>query len=499
MYNETHLETSLVLLDKVGNRTLASLNGSELANIAETEINRVLMILEGVGEDELSQLDDSSLISIIAQSADVKEGDYDAREEGITNLVNKLTDVSVKNIYLTQNVVLPLVDEYTEWLNTKLQATTGVSNLAMRVVTDHNSSILETSGIKNIALQFQDSRSTGQTVNAHKSPLDEASVLELIKTGVENFDASITSWIESDNVRLSKLLLTTYRNVFGLAPKQDLRKLFQSLGYESAIFAVLLARKFINETPENVNMPLVDYNNALSSVISTAGNFIHLAIMFNDEATKRGSLILRFPAKHREFAYDEVFSGENDIVVNPVVYEEYLNQGGSPEAIVGSYLTGMYTDKNVILEKKEELEQAYNTISNAGRLNRVSARLSLVKNSLHELSKNIFKDINSKFGENDPYAGVNFENADLLEDVNTFIKRLNIDDVDDVYLLVRNFICRVFFKDTHIEDLLRRVDVIAKDNEESDINYAGIISSIDLNVEWLVSQLVYETAESGTF
>lgn len=499
MYGINHLENSLPILKRLGNTTLATVNGSELANIAEHEIDRVIMIFEGFGDEVVANMSPDSIMRVMAENAEVKNGDYDTREQSITQLSDFISNIARQNIYLAQNVVLPLINEYTDRLNEQLQASTGISNLAIRVIADNSGGILNSTALINLISQYRDTSGNGNTIGAHRLHGTVEMLKPLLRTGSESFDTFIEQWYNTNNVKLDKTLIDTYNAIFTSTNKLELRRVFIELGFESALFGILLAKNFLKETPEGVAMDLENYNAALMTVIAAGCSFLGRTIQKYETNIRKGGLILKFPVRGREFMFDDAFSGENDILVNPDVYEEYLNQGGSPEAIVGSYLTSNIVDKDALLANKTELENAYERVANAGRLNRVNNRLALVKDSLHNVARNILKDINAKFNDDSPYAGVEYKNNIFNTEVAEFIKRTSIHDTDDIYDLMRRFVCRIFFKETHIEEMLMKIDMLAKDSPGKDVNELAIIASIDFAVEWLVSQLTYETPESGTY
>ncbi len=499
MYGINHLENSLPILKKLGNTALATINGSELANIAEPEIDRVITVFDGIDDKMIEAMSPDEVMKLMAEAAEVRNGDYDSRECCIAQLSNMVTDVARKNIYLAQNVVLPLVEEYTDILNVKLQASTGISNLAIRVVADNSGGILNSTNLIHLIEHYKDGSGNGYSVNAHKLHGNIEYLRPLLTTGSEKFDEFINQWYATNNVKLDKVLVDVYNAVFANSVRVELRRVFIELGFESALFSILLAKSFMKETPEGVAMPLEDYNSALSTVIAAGCVFLGRTITKYENNIRKGGLILKFPVRGREYNFEDTFSGENDILVSPDVYEEYLNQGGSPEAIIGSYLTSNIIDKESILAKKEELENAYDRMANAGRLNRLHNRLDLVKDCLHTVARSVLKDINGKFNENSPYTGVQYDTRNFGPEINEFIKRVTIHDVDDIYVLMRRFVCSIFFADTHVEELLLKIDILAKDSPDKDVNELAIIASIDFVVEWLVSQLTFETPDSGTY
>lgn len=499
MYGVNHLENSLPTLELIGNSTLAPLSGSALAEIAEPELNRVVTIFEGIGEENVELLNPDELIKLMSEMAEVNNDAYDTREVNINQLSKLVSDIAKKNIYLAQNVVLPMIDNYTNELLTRLQQSTGISNLAIRIVADNTNGLLNSSALINLISQYKDSSGNGYTIGAHQLTNFAKYLKPLLKTGSEQFDEFIDQWYQENHLKLDKVLENTYNAIFVSTTKLELRRLFIEQGYESALFAVLLAKHFLKETPEGVQMELEKYNACLMTVIAAGCAFLGRTIEKYERNIRKGGLILKFPVRGREFLFNESFSGENDILVNPEVYDEYLNQGGSPEAIIGSYLTSNIVDKNTLLAKKDELERAYERIANAGRLNRLNNRLDLIKNTLHHIGSSILVDIDAKIRDNGPYTGIEYKNSNFNKEVAEFIKHTSIHDADDIYGMMRRFVCRIFFKDSHIEELLMKIDLLAKDSPNKDINELAIIASIDFVVEWLVGQLTYEIPENDKY
>lgn len=482
MISNVALETSIGVVSE-NNRCLKAMDGTPLA-IATSALNdSVLFALSG-HSDRTQPFSFDELVNCISNCS---QDDTNVHQNVIDELVTKVTNITRNNIYVARNVVLPLVDEYTERLNGLVNEFAHAPNLAMRVVTDNKKNILNSDVLLNAVSKYENYLGRAETVSCHA----EMSLMDLevcLKTGVTALDKLIEEWYGSND--LSGKLKETYTNVFLSGTARPLSDFVNHVNYETAIFTLLLAKHFLRETPEGVNLSAKNYDLKLTEVEATAARSIATAIKDHNRNLEQGHLVNMYPVGGLQYQFEKTHTGSNDIFVNASVYNSFLEKGGTPEMVVGAYLSDRKTRADAILENADAYKRVYDRAIHTGKLTKLNKMLTVVKTSLNTFGGSVIDDIKSKVNSDDSseYTGINFDNTLFGRKIVEFTNRITVDDMDNLYTLVRNYICDIFFEQSSVGDLLRRIDKLDP-NGESNINDVAIIVSADFVVDWLMSQV----------
>lgn len=482
MISNVALETSIGVVAE-NNKCLKAMQGTPLS-IATSALNdSVLFSLSGHA-DRQQPFSFDELVNCISNCS---QDDTNVHQSLIDDLVDKVANVTRNNIYVARNVVLPLIDEYTERLNGLVNEYAHAPNLAMRVVTDNKKNILNSDVLLNAVSKHESYMGRPETISVQ----NEMTLMELencLKTGVSSLDKVIEEWYGSND--LSAKLKEAYVNVFAGGTVRPLSEFVNHHNYEVAIFTLLLAKHFNRETPEGVNMGAKDYELALLEIEAAAARAIAIAIKDNNRNIEQGHLVNVYPVGGLQYQFEKTHTGSNDIYVNASVYNAFLEKGGSPELVVGAYLSDRRTNGDDIIANAEAYRRVYDRAIHTGRLTKMNKMLTVVKTSLNTFGGNIIDEIKAKVNDDNTsgYDGINFDNTLFGRKIVEFTNRITIDDMDNLYTLVRNYICDIFFEQSSVGDLLRRIDKLDP-NGESNVNDVAIIASADFVVDWLMSQV----------
>lgn len=482
MISNVALETSIGPVVE-NNKCLRAMQGTPLS-IATSALNdSVLFALSGHA-DRQQPFDFDELVNCISNCS---QDAINVHQSLIDELVEKVTSIVRNNIYVARNVVLPLIDEYTERLNQQVNAFAHAPNLAMRVVTDNKKNILNSDVLLNAVSKHENYMGRPVTISVQ----NDMTLMELencLKTGVSTLDKVIEEWYGSND--LSGKLKETYLNVFTGGVVRPLSEFVNHHDYEAAIFALLLAKHFTRETPDGVNMGAKDYELALLEIEAAAGRSINIAIRDNNRNIEQGHLVNAYPVGGLQYQFEKTHTGSNDIYVNAGVYNSFLEKGGTPELVVGAYLSDRKTNGDDIIANADAYRRVYDRAIHTGRLTKMNKMLTIVKTSLNTFGGSVIDDIKSKVNDDDTsgYDGINFDNTLFGRKIVEFTNRITVDDMDNLYTLVRNYICDIFFEQSSVGDLLRRIDKLDP-NGEANINDVAIIASTDFVVDWLMTQV----------
>lgn len=164
----------------------------------------------------------------------------------------------------------------------------------------------------------------------------------------------------SDFAFLSRMLTpgndgTRLINAGSLGDTTDARK-----GYDSVLVAFLLANALYDNpvAGANWNMELSAYNMAMSAFKAHFGKVVARIYRARITAAENKQLIINMPV----VANWRLGERTDTIMLNGDVYNWYLENGGSIEAIIGNVFTQRTVSGRTILDLKPQFEAAYNNV-----------------------------------------------------------------------------------------------------------------------------------------
>lgn len=470
---------------------LSPISGTPLAVISRALIDKTIAHGYLVGNVDDSDKSIDEIITTIHQLSDESETSYESHEVELNELMKRLMLNVKTNIYLTRNVVLPLVDRYTEKLNNIVNTHQLANGIALNVVDDRRVFILQHPNI--IQLTERHSERTNYEVDLprYHEDISGPELLAALRTGNKGLDDDIADWVTLND--LSSTVYSVFKNLYLKGDSNlPLTRYVNSDNPTEALIGFLLGLGLPKLKIMAEGVGLQKYEADMEAAASACAGLVNQAIKEHTLAIKRKRLVLSYPAPGRATSFDTV----NNVLINRTVYDEFLERGGEVELIFGAYLTDRETDLEAILGNPTKYLDAYNRLVSQNKLTRQNKVLTAVKNGLFDLQLDICKDIDDlQDGDVETSVGriqLLVENVEY--DVNNYVRRLDFDSIENLYTLVRHFICTIFFKDSAVYDILQRMDQLGKENDN--INDVAIYASVDYMVSWLMSQVTTGTDES---
>lgn len=304
---------------------------------------------------------------------------------------------------------------------------------------------------------------------------DDASILELIKTGENVLDASIETWV----IRLGNGYLGNIFESIIDASKTPIQTLIES-DVNAALFTFLLANKLYNnpisgfiDELDNFNRKVADLRNQSALKILGAYNTHRLNI-----AT--GNLIKNYSA--------------NKVIVFGDTYRPWIEAGGDVKAIFGStLLNDVKTRVSEINEISSEL------ISNWTK--RTQFKLSAIRSQEFISKKEAFvfaldKLVNDNFVEF--YGHLVPEGTTPTRDIpeykeyvrlsEEFISKIKESDMNNIWNLCTLVVCDCIFYYTSAHDILENINEVMKNNPEMEIREATLLATTQYVVDYVCAQ-----------
>lgn len=96
------------------------------------------------------------------------------------------------------------------------------------------------------------------------------------------------------------------------------------------IILYFLVDSLVTDPLEGTGLGLAEYENAMGALRNQVGLIAHMALRQYDDAINAGKLVIRRP-RAGTFQFKD---GDGQVVVFAEVYRKFLDQGGSPEALI---------------------------------------------------------------------------------------------------------------------------------------------------------------------
>lgn len=410
----------------------------------------------------------------------------DSLDEG--PIVKTLSDIVTGNLYVTRNVVLPLIDELTEELNQTVNRYRNLNSLALTINEDKKFLIFEEPTLADTIMHHGDKNYIGvKTVRVH----GETSITDLenlISNGGDSFDTFISEYIRVNS--LGEKLYDVYSRVFLKGEKDnELVNVVNANDYIENILCMVLGWALLRNVQDNIPMSYDDYKYQMTLISKQCAKTLRNALDDYKRAINHKRLILVYPPKNIEYDFHRTDLAV--IHINSRVYDEFIEQGGSAEVIYGAYLTDRKVTVDDLLANKEEYLRNYHKAVRYGKLTNSNQLLAGIKENLEFLSLNMSAKIVDANENNDGSVfngNLEIHAAKLRTKVDEFIRTISINDAEDVYRLARRFICDIYFAESEVGRILDTIDHIDP-NGEMDMDDVGIIACVDILVDNLLAQV----------
>lgn len=261
--------------------------------------------------------------------------------------------------------------------------------------------------------------------------------------------------------------------------------------------AYLVAEAHLDNVVEGTGLSLQDYQTWVRGIMSGLGTAIKQLQKNMADSIKEGRLIMRYPNAKGVFFKAE----DGEIVVNGAVYDIGLQQGLSPEAVIGAAVGYNVTEnrlKYILAESKrfvrnwEALDRQRLKMARDTLVNRVSAALRAV------ITTRLEKEPNDSFP-------TDFDRTQVLAkaaDGEMLLKRYfyNWDGVErpDVSSLMLQIVCDLVFPFTDAARFLAMAEEEKTKQEGMSSREAFYYATIRYLAEWMVATFHYAPKEEQT-
>jgi hypothetical protein len=308
--------------------------------------------------------------------------------------------------------------------------------------------------------------------------------LESLSTGIGELDEQVKNHFAGREEEAKRQYQRYFSKEPGLYRDADFRNDIDSPDDALVIFLGAGNLLEADEVPEDLPTDLASYRAYLSMLKDQAGATIAHQLRTAKSNINANQLVISAPRPTRP---GETVSGK--IVVHGPVYNQWLSEGGSPEALCGAVMAGAGTSYGTTLEGAEAHASYYERHLNV--LN-AQAVFELRAVTIQGLKEALLALINEMPQETMPTAQINW--AFVIGDQ---LSRLTTSDLENLYKVAQDLICDNFYGHTDAKAFLEALNAAAGANAGMDIREVALLVTIDYVTSWVASGIYVTDAGAG--
>lgn len=391
----------------------------------------------------------------ISHSEDLKKYAW-----GLGQSLNRTMDIA-------RNTINPMVREVTDLIEKRID-TEIFFNVGINIKSYFLPEIMKNGNLDDLTDRYKSVIYSQVDWNNETWPVMTAQFLRDSAKGKSNkLDKQITVLLESVP---DDLVVGIYNYLFRLSvlPNPDID---ENVVY---ILGFLWTMTWYNDLPSGLNSNLKQLSLDLTSLKSNCGKHIQDNLKRFDRMSNQNYFILKSP---------NVSLDRKTFIVQGEIYNQWLKTGGSPELLIGSWLSNDSTAiNNIDDQKRTEWLRRYRLDSEIRRQEFDTRRQTLITKELSDFVDDSIKE-----------KGMDY--SKVRQSFNGLIKNRPYRVNKDLAEWVRMVLCNSLYPDTDILTVLNSIDEVMGKTEDTPPREAATAAAIDLVVDWLYSAIKVEFVE----
>lgn len=371
------------------------------------------------------------------------------------------------NLDLARNTVNPIVREVAEELQNHMQTMEGrnQSHIEIRPLT--LPSLWNSPTLEQMVERYSEELVMDIKVDSSfRLDTESQPVQKYLHTGAASLDQEIDDFVE---LMGEDFVLDVFNRYFGYEDNPVIRYTSNVKKWNEMLVVHLFARYFLENPPSDANMTLERFRQYMARVMSQSGRVV-VSIMKQRELDRSGrSLVKSWPVDNQR---QQVY-----IDVNGDVYNDFLEKGGSPEVLLGSYVSDRQRSFSYLLDNIEHYEKEW---ERKLRVLTTGRRLNRFNNALDGLRSAVCRQINEMDEETLPVS-----KEILHRKLEENLKSLYGHWYETPYEYARVVVCKTLFPHTLALNILCAIDFVAKDQPEIDVREAALLATIEIVTNWV--------------
>lgn len=418
-----------------------------------------------------------------ASMRDAGEGCY-PHDNVMETLVEMASSAVQKNILLARTVVNPQIKQVVDAVESTLSKAAIRAANPIAIIPDTFDGVWASPTLTSLVGRYEDVPVRDVVKPAYFGSRATDDVQGLLKSGSSAFDSEVAAWVEGLGV---DFVMDVYNTVFAQAylnesgPKlhdflSTLRDNNPLMARNRALAVYLMARTLKDQPESEAGVDLSTFREVLTENMEQAGRMVAQAMARRIQETDAKLLLTSWPTTDTGNA---LLNGAA-IVVNGECYTAWLNEGGSPEILLGSFVTDRETGYGALLAAGDRYKQEWERVLLMRKSQVNSHRFNTILQSLGAAITDI---INGMADDDMVVINRAAYHARLREVLGTF----GSGDFENLYTAARTALVFTLYAHTDAERILKAMDEILNQMPKLDVREAALYAVIDVVSSWVLS------------
>lgn len=418
-----------------------------------------------------------SYVEEIATQAEITSDDgFGQHEAAVADASEVLLQGLVTQMRYVRTTVLPIISQVSSDVLEKVKDT---EPRDLEVVQYEPSPLVKSALVREIVGKFKVKQELTKLVR-NAPDREEQRLIGGMHTGIPELDDALAASIGKYGTGVVKKLYDAiFRGEYDRSPSpmnNEIYRLLQKTPSGSftlmpfsqehadlGIILYFLVDSLVTDPLEGTGLGLAEYENAMGALRNQVGLVAHMALRQYDDAVNAGRMVIRRPAAGT-FQFRE---GDGSVVVYAEVYRKFLDQGGSPEALIGGSTTSkpvMYLSE--YLQNKDHFSALWKKMTDEReQFSRKTILTRIGEGLIHCADARVRALPEDQFpGDVDRVAKV-AEMRDAMKDLGGFFKGWDVQDTPNVYELVKDKMCAHVFNFVDARGIIDTINEELEDGE----------------------------------
>jgi hypothetical protein len=425
---------------------------------------------EGAGVEVAEQ-------SILEASTAKDLGGVVRHDVAMDEFVKASSDTVLKNMNLAKNVVNPMVQAVVDQATAVADGSGKEDYLPMSVEPFYYASIFSNPLLVEMVSKYDGFPVVNQDLTLGLPKFTVEQIRAAAKTGNPRFDEDVEAFTKAMG---DDEIMTTFQGAFGGGQMPYYTRLNEMLstrpgnaGRVALLF--LLSSHFLNDIPDGLNMELDLYRAYMSTIMAQSARAVAAAMRLRNDNVRMKYMVMEAPYKRDDQSLRGTFK------VNGDVYNQYLKDGGTPEALFGAANSGMTGfDAKDLIENNgkyaESWRRTFELIRTASDYKRFNYFLDGLRQAMLTQIEEL--DESLRMADNGLYR----------QRLVTELTNIKGGGIKEPWKIARKLVCRVFFPHTDAERILSAIDAQSKAHPELDVREAATLALIETVSKWVATQ-----------
>lgn len=311
------------------------------------------------------------------------------------------------------------------------------------------------------------------------APATGDQILEMMLTGDPTVDEDIKAWYTTQEPSFFEGLWAGFfsdqQNDVKVLDYDDILPMNVFEKAYSGLSLYLLSNKLYNEPPEGTPLTLADWNERLSEIRNYGAALFTQALIRYEKMLRTNLMVLA------------VNSSRKYCLVNGVVYNQWLKEGGKPEILFGMITANqVHYTTSAVTQNAEEFLRSWANFVSIYKSREINERFDVFKSILTSQFAALMNHLTDE--EKEFIEIASDYNGEVTKRFKKELESVRLSDMETIYDTALRLVCRARFYYTDAEKILSNINEAIKLNPNLQVREAALIATIEYICDYIGEQ-----------